>query len=64
MSEYTPKARPVSSWDSEELENWLEWDLYDAVCTHVEEFITKHDNTHWLDVLQLLRRIVTWGKLA
>ena len=64
-SEYTPKARPLdddpSFWETarrEGLGNWLELDLYDAVRTKVEEFITGHDST-------TLRPIGIWGgKLA
>ena len=66
MSEYTPKACPLhpSFWDTarrEGLGDWLELDLYDAVRSYVEEFITKNDNAVW----QILRQTATWGgKLA
>ena len=58
-----PPCDDPSFWETARVEglgDWLELDLDDFVRTHVENFITKHDNTVW----QILRQTATWGKLA
>ena len=67
MSGYTPKALPLdddpSFWEAARLEvlgDRLEWDLFDVVRSHVENFITRHDITVW----HVLQQTATWGKFS